>query len=345
MEKNAIKILEMLQDDPEKAMKIFGSLYGALRFIHHSSPEILMSIDTNDNIWYDSDLQDMIINFQLQNFKDKKEVIKNFIHNHSFNELEVQGDKIFWNLKDEDDLSELFIDTRNSNLRSVVERLLKDDYYEWYYNDFYSLEAMIEDLNPKNLAKIKRIVIEKLNGRLTAEDVSDSNSLLLDEMLEIQGNPETLEINDENVSDILDDKDTRKYIFDNYLDEEESLLRNAYQQAQNDAYHGELFKSFTSSVEDFLGNLEFYDYTLTTKDGNKLYRKGAKIDVTPSIERIFSDYFSNASDHYHQIDYYGNFLNMLKEYMDEENETLDFRIPDYPDSYEVEKIYNEIVEI
>ena len=31
--------------------------------------------------------------------------------------------------------------------------------------------------------------------------------------------------------------------------------------------------------------------------------------------------------------------------MDEDDETLDFRIPDYPDSYEVEKIYNEILEI
>lgn len=345
MEKNAIKILEMLQDDPEKAMKIFGSLYGALRFIHHSSPEILMSIDTNDNIWYDSDLQDMIINFQLQNFKDKKEVIKNFIQNHSFTELEVEGDKIIWYLKDIDDLSELFPVTRHYNTRSIVQKLLNDDYYEWFYGDEDSLKNIVEELNPENLTKLKRIVIEKLNGQLTAEDVSEINSLLLDEMLEIQGNPETLEINDENVSDILDDEDIINYIFDNYLEEEESILRNAYSQAQNDAYHNELFESFSSSVEDFLGNWEVYDYTLTTKDGNKLYRKGAKIDVTPSIERIFSDYFSNASDHYHQIDYYGNFLNMLKEYMDEENETLDFRIPDYPDSYEVGKLYNEIVEI
>ena len=345
MEKNAIKILEMLQDNPDKVMKIFGSFEGTLRFIYHYSPEILMSIDTNDDFWYDTDLQDRIINFQLKNFKDKKEVIKNFIKNHTFNELEVEDNKIVWNLKDIDDLSELFTDTRNSNTRSVVEKLLKDDYYEWFYDDYYSLEDMIEELNPENLTKLKRIIIEKLNGQLTSENVSDSNSLLLDEMFEILGNPETLEINDENVSDILDDKDTRKYIFENYLDEEESLLRNAYQQAQNDAYHDELFRSFSSSVEDFLGNLEFYDSTLTTKDGNKLYRKGAKIDVTPSIERIFSNYFSNASDHYHQIDYYGNFLNMLKEYMDEEGETLDFRMPDYPDSYEVEKIYNEIVEI
>jgi hypothetical protein len=97
-----------------------------------------------------------------------------------------------------------------------------------------------------------------------------------------------------------------------------------------------------SGIEEMFGKTEVYDYTIT-QSGKKLYRKGIKIDVTPNIVNLFMDYFGNQT-HYHEIDYFGSFENMMKEYFEEESK-IDFRIPDYPDHSEVVKFYNEYVEL
>lgn len=333
------KVYNLFIDDPDRIEKLFGSIENGLEYLGHHSPETLFNIDTNDNIWFENELQDKIIKLQLQNSKDKKKVVKNFIKNHSFNELEVEGDKIFWNLKDIDDLADLY----EGNYRTIVERLLSDDYFDWYEPDYYELSEMLGELNKENTLKLENYVIENLNGKISSEDIEDKNILLLDEMMEIQGNPNTLEIDSENVSDILDDSQARNFIFKNYLEDLEDSLRSSYTQANNDAYESELYKSFKSPIEYILGPMEFYDYILTTRAGNKIYRKGVKIDVTNTIENIFSEYFS--TEHYQQIDYFGSFLNMFKEYEDENNVSLDFTIPDYPDYREVNTIFNDIVEI
>ena len=100
-----------------------------------------------------------------------------------------------------------------------------------------------------------------------------------------------------------------------------------------------------SGMEDLLGKMERNDYTITTKDGKKLYRTNYLIDVTPNIVNIFLNYFSDHKNNYYNIDYYGNFTNMMQEYLNNNEERIDFRIPDYPDSRRVEQIYNDIVEI
>jgi hypothetical protein len=98
-----------------------------------------------------------------------------------------------------------------------------------------------------------------------------------------------------------------------------------------------------SGIEEKFGQGKVYDYTITQRDGNKLYRKGLQIDVTPNIVNLFMDYLGNQT-HYHQIDYFGSFENMMQEYFEDEPK-IDFRIPDYPDHGEVVKLYNEYVEL
>jgi hypothetical protein len=45
------------------------------------------------------------------------------------------------------------------------------------------------------------------------------------------------------------------------------------------------------------------------------------------------------------IEYFGSFGEMLKQLFDDGMGRIDFRIPDYPDSDEIESAYNEYVEI
>jgi hypothetical protein len=149
----------------------------------------------------------------------------------------------------------------------------------------------------------------------------------------------------ENISEMLEDSETLKFLFENYLTDWEGELSNAYNQAYNDAFGDEMSDEVYSGMEELLGKMERNDYTITGNDGKKFYRTNYLIDVTPNIVDIFLNYFSDYKNHYHQIDYYGNFTNMMDEYLDDNGGRIDFRIPDYPDSRKVEQIFNDIVEI
>ena len=346
MEEKARKILQKLIDSPDSAGKLFGSIEGALSYISKISPEVYSEIDTKDETWYDNDLQDTIIYHQLKNSDDKIDYIKEFIDRHDFNDLSVEGDRIIYNA-DLDDVLNLYDDRgRDSTARRVAQLVLGDDgYHEWFSGDFYDLSGLIGELNKENLQRLKLKFIEELNGIISRENIQEQNIELLDEMLEIQGNPDYLEVDMENVTEMLEDSETLKFLFENYLTDLEGSLSSAYNQSYNDAFGDEILDDVYSGMEGLLGKIERNDYTITTKDGKKLYRTNYLIDVTPNILNIFLKYFSDYKNNYHQIDYYGNFTNMIEEYLNTNEDRIDFRVPDYPDSRKVTQIYNDIVEI
>ncbi len=346
MEEKARKILEKLIDSPESIGKLFGSIEGALTYINKISPEVYNEIDTKDETWYDNDLQDLIIYHQLNNSENKIDYIKKFIDRHDFNDLTIEGDRIIYNA-DLDDVLNLYDDRgRDSTAKGVAKLVLGDDgYTEWFSGSDYDLSDSIDVLNPKNLKELKLKSIEVLNGIISRENIEETGIELLDEMLEIQGNPEYLEVNMENISEMLEDSETVKFLFDNYLSDLEGDLSNAYDQAYNDAFGDEILNDVYSGMEGLLGKMERNDYTITAKDGKKSYRTNYLIDVTPNIVDIFLNYFSDYKNNYRQIDYYGNFTNMMDEYLDDNGGRIDFRISDFPDSRKVEQIFNDIVEI
>jgi hypothetical protein len=345
MEEKARKILEKLIDSPESIGKLFGSIEGALSYINKISPEVYNEINTKDDTWYDNDLQDLIIYHQLRNSEDEIDYIKKFIDRHDFNDLSVEGDRIIYNA-DLDDVLNLYDDRgRDTTARYVAKEVLGDGFTEWFSGNFYDLSGLISELDKENLQKLKLRSVEELDGVISREDIEEQDIELLHEMLEIQGNPDYLEVNMENISEMLEDKETSKFLFENYLVELESFLSSGYNQAYNDAFGDEILDDVYSGMDDLLGKMERNDYTITAKDGKKFYRTNYLIDVTPNIVGIFLNYFSDHKNNYYNIDYYGNFTNMMNEYLDNNGERIDFRIPDYPDSRKVTQIYNDIVEI
>ena len=347
MEEKARKILQSIEDNPDRVSRVYGNINNVLNHIFLLSPQVYNEIDTKDEPWYDNDLQDVIIYNQLSNSKDKIDYIKKFINRHDFNDLSIEGDRIIYNA-DLDDVLNLYDDRgRDSTAEGVAKLVLGNDdgYTEWFSGSDYDLSDSIDVLNPKNLQELKLKSIEVLNGTISRENIEETGIELLDEMLEIQGNPEYLEVNMENISEMLEDSETLKFLFDNYLSDLEFELSNAYNQAYNDAFGDEILNDVYSGMEGLLGKMERNDYTITAKDGKKSYRTNYLIDVTPNIVDIFLKYFSDYKNHYHQIDYYGNFTNMMDEYLDDNGGRIDFRISDFPDSRKVEQIFNDIVEI
>ena len=346
MEEKARKILQSIEDNPDRVSRVYGNINNALNHIFSLSPQVYNEIDTKDEPWYDNDLQDVIIYNQLSNSKDKIDYIKKFINSHDFNDLSIEGDRIIYNA-DLDDVLNLYDDRgRDTTARDVAKEVLDEDgYTEWFSGNFYDLSGLIDELNKENLQELKLKSIEVLNGIISRKNIEEEGIELLDEMLEIQGNPEYLEVNMENISEMLEDSETLKFLFENYLTDLEGELSNAYNQAYNDAFGDEILNDVYSGMEGLLGKMERNDYTITAKDGKKFYRTNYLIDVTPNIVDIFLKYFSDYKNHYNQIDYYGNFTNMMGEYLENNGDRIDFRIPDYPDSRRVEQIYNDIVEI
>jgi len=339
MEEKALKILKLLQDDPDKIGRMVGGLDSVLDYL--AKHGVINQIDSSDEFWFDNDLQDKLIYKQLSNSEDKLQYIKNFIIRHTFNDLKIEGDKIIWDI-DPDDLEKFFDDRgRDGTAAGVAKIVFDNDFFEWFGGRTYlGVNDLVSDLDKTNRKLLGDKIIDELNGEISKEDIENSDIDLLQELLEIQGSPEFLTIDTDNISEILDNYESLKYI--NEISDIFDDLSGSWDNAYNSAYENEVSNLVWSGIEEMFGKTEVYDYTIT-QSGKKLYRKGIKIDVTPNIVNLFMDYFGNQT-HYHEIDYFGSFENMMNEYFEEESK-IDFRIPDYPDHSEVVKLYNEYVEL
>jgi hypothetical protein len=339
MEEKALKILKLLQDDPDKIGRMVGGLDSVLDYL--AKHGVINQIDSSDEFWFDNDLQDKLIYKQLNNSEDKLQYIKNFIVRHTFNDLKIEGDKIIWDINP-DDLEKFFDDRgRDGTAAGVAKIVFEDDYFEWFGGDAYlGVDSLVNELDKTNRKLLGEKIIDELNGKISEDDIENSNIDLLQELLEIQGSPEFLTIDTDNINEILDNYESLKYI--NKISDIFDDLSGSWNNAYNLAYESEMSNLVWSGIEEMFGKTEVYDYTIT-QSGKKLYRKGIKIDVTPNIVNLFMDYFGNQT-HYHEIDYFGSFENMMNEYFEEESK-IDFRIPDYPYHIERVKLYNEYVEL
>jgi hypothetical protein len=339
MEEKALKVLKLIQNDPEKIERMVGGLDSVLDYL--AKHGVIDQIDSTDEFWFDNELQDELIYKQLVNSEDKLQYIKNFIVKHTFNDLKIEGDKIIWDI-DPDDLVKFFDDRGDSTAAGVAKIVFDDDYFEWSGGDTYlGVDDLVSELDKTNRKLLGEKIIDEFNGKISKEDIENSDIDLLQELLEIQGSPEFLTIDTDNINEILDDEESLKYI--NKISDIFSDLSNSWDDAYNTAYESEVSNLVWSGIKEMFGQGKVYDYTITQKDGNKLYRKGIQIDVTPNIINLFMNYFGNQT-HYHQIDYFGSFENMMQEYFEDEPK-IDFRIPDGPDHSEVVKLYNEYVEL
>jgi hypothetical protein len=338
MEEKALKILKLLQDDPDKIERMVGGLDSVLDYL--AKHGVINQIDSTDEFWFDNDLQDKLIYKQLSNSEDKLQYIKNFIIRHTFNDLKIEGDKIIWDI-DPDDLEKFFDDRgRDGTAAGIAKIVFDDDYFEWFGGVFTGVDTLVDDLDKNNRKLLGEKIIKELDGEISKEDIEDLDIDLLQELLEIQGSPEFLTIDTDNINEILDDEKSLKYI--NKISDIFSELSNSWNNAYTSTYENEVSNLVWNGIEEMFGEAEVYDYNIT-QSGKILYRKGIKIDVTPNIVNLFMDYFGNQT-HYHEIDYFGSFENMMNEYFEEESK-IDFRVPDYPDHSEMVKLYNEYVEL
>ena len=341
MEDKISALIDKFYDNPSGVAKNFGGPEQFIKFVLAKGNPEEHYLDPKNQFFYDEGLQDLLIWEQYQSAPNKLEYLKRFISDFLESDLVVENDRIIW-LTDTDDLLMAFDDRgRNATAKSAAELVFNEDYNEHFsdvYTEFY--DDCIRTLNDKNENLLANKIVSELPP-LTSEDIEQTS--FLKELWEIEGQSGFLSITSDNISELLGDNKTTDYIITNFFPDLKSDMMNAYHNAFNTAYEDELSKEVYSNLEGFFGDSGKMVNLGTNRAGNDIWTYA--IDVTNTFDYLFREFFMNWSNHYNPIEYYGSFKEMLNQLFDDGLDKIDFTIPDYPDSDEVESNYNEYVEI
>ena len=341
MEDKISALIDKFYDNPSGVAKNFGGPEQFIKFVLAKGNPEEHYLDPRNQFFYDEGLQDLLIWEQYQAAPNKLEYLKRFISDFLESDLVVENDRIIW-LTDTDDLLMAFDDRgRDGTAKYAAEMVFNEDYNEHFndvIDDFYN--DCVRTLNDKNEILLANKIVSELPP-LTSEDIEQTS--FLEELWEIEGQSGFLTITSDNISELLGDDKTTDYIITNFFPDLKSDMMNAYHNAFNTAYEDELSKKVYSNLEGFFGDSGKMVNVGTNRAGNDIWTYA--IDVTNTFDYLFKEYFSDWENHYNPIEYFGSFKEMLNQLFDDGLDKIDFTIPDYPDSDEIESAYNEYVEI
>jgi hypothetical protein len=341
MEDKISALIDKFYDNPTGVAKNFGGPEQFIKFVLTKGNPEEHYLDPKNQFFYDEGLQDLLIWEQYQTTPNKLEYFKRFISDFLESDLVVENDRIIW-LIDKDDLLMAFDDRgRDGTAKYAAEMVFNEDYNEHFndvIDDFYN--DCVRTLNDKNESLLANKIVSELPP-LTSDDIEQTS--FLEELWEIEGQSGFLTITSDNISELLGDDETTDYIITNFFPDLKSDMMNDYHNAFNTAYEDELSKKVYSNLEGFFGDSGKMVNVGTNRAGNDIWTYA--IDVTNTFDYLFKEYFSDWNNHYNPIEYFGSFKEMLNQLFDDGLNKIDFTIPDYPDSDEIESAYNEYVEI
>ena len=342
MDDKVVSLIEKFYDNPDNVSKNFGGPENFIKFVLSKGGQYSEYLDPKNEFFYENDLQDLLIWEKYQSVEDKQQFLREFIVEFLDSDMDVEsGGKISWVI-DKDDVLLAFDDRgRDGTARSAAEMVFNEDFNEHFsdvIDDFY--DECIRTLNDKNESLLANKIVSELPP-LTSDDIEQTS--FLEELWEIEGQSGFLTITPDNITELLEDKETTNYIIANFFPDLKGDMMNAYWNAYNSAYENELSKEVYEGIEGLFGDSGKMIEVGKDYKGNSRWKY--EIDVTKTFEYFFKEYFSDWKNHYNPIEYFGSFGEMLKQLFDDGMERIDFRIPDYPDYSEVESAYNEYVEI
>jgi hypothetical protein len=237
-------------------------------------------------------------------------------------DVKKEGDK-YYMIMSRDDLSEFFDDRgRNGTARDVAKRVLTDEPTDWYYNDSVDVSTVVEELDEGNFDNLlHKFFVEHEGEEYDGEIITQ----------EFMKNTTKNEL-----SDMI-------YKLD---DELSSNLTSLYSTAENYAYEEEIYNLVNRELKDFFGTEKWGDYItsqIRKVDGTVVNRETFRVDVTNLLKRIVLEYIDmHITEPDNQFEYQGNLENVIKDWFNETEDYLDFRIPEYPDYRLLEKQINDL---
>jgi len=292
---------------------------------------LLDQIDVDSVEYNDGALVNGIQLFMLENDPSYyNTIVKEFL-----SDVEIRNDGYYLRLRDLSELSEFFKDnsySREYNDRDVVKNVLGEDWWDPYYDTVHDVyNDIVGALNEKNMELLSERVLELVGNKELSlddyrsqlfEDISDGNNRFI--------------ITESNVKSVVEDEDSMNQLFDGDLDELKNQLKwlgdGSYNIAYNDEVYQEVFDELSTY---FVGK---HDWSETKKGEKIVHTPYIKIkDINRDIYN-FLYCFKGYGDNLYQ---YGGYTSMVTLYMDNEDEWLTIRIPDYPDDRKVTEYIND----
>jgi hypothetical protein len=283
----------------------------------------------------DGDMSDYINYYHnyMLNVKYDKTILDEIVEKDLWDVIK-KGNDYYLILSDLTDLSDLFKSyDRETSPYDVASRVLTEDYWEFFYDttqDIYN--DVIEELNEENLNYLKQLIIRRLPEIEVDDDFPDLLVELSDEGI--------VRVNQQNIDEIISDRETTDFILDTYLDDVMSDLTSIHNNAYNNAYESEYYDKVNDELSTY--------FDMRNKEWVK---KGDKYDILIKINdgvlyNILSDFVSEFKDdsYNNTIEYHSYLLRIIIELMEysDSYDKLYFNIYDYPDHSLVVKNINEI---
>ena len=318
------KFLELFIDGDFDPEKYFGNLSNWFDVLNSRGlinyKDLLGSKDSDD--W-----QNEFILWLYENDKEKYYQVVTA----GLSDIVREGNEIFWQ-GDREDLASLFCDGRDIGQETVKRILVGEDFYESFWDttdDVY--RDVIQELNEENIGKLKKYVLEKLEGTKLSPETEEMELIATE-----QGHDEYWEIDENNVSRIIDDEESMKSLLSDELSDLKSELYSVHSNSYNSAYENDLYQSINKELNDYFvtpGEWVYVPHPYKKETTVEKY----KLPIY-DFEGIVNDYleenkkYGNSGTLYNQ----GSFIYLIKESKD----CLSVRFPDYPDVREVDKNIN-----
>ena len=275
--------------------------------------------------------QNELLLFYYENNKEKFwEYITKYL-----GDVELVNGEAYLVVNSQGELSELFCSgNRNDLSRDTVESLLSGEYdsfsYGWDSHDLTDdvYRDVIEELTKENILELKDYVLKTLEGQQV-----DVRSELLNSIAKEQGN-EYVIVDQSNIDQIVDSKETMTELMDNELSDLRGELYSIYGSAYNNAYEEELYEDVWNELSTYFGKGEWVSRPHVYKKDTEVQKYRAPIN---NFESNILD-FLNQNKGYSSgtIEYWGSYLGILKDGWD----CLSVYPSDYPDSRKVDKNIN-----
>jgi hypothetical protein len=278
------------------------------------------------------DYQNDLLLFYYQNNKEKFwEYVLKFL-----GDVEMVDGKPYIVLNTMGDFAEIFCDGRRNDLsKDTVEVLLNGEYdshsYGWDSHDLTDdvYRDVIEELTKENLLHLKEYIIKTLEGQQV-----NPHTELLEDYAQQQGHPEYVIVDQSNIDQIVDNKETMTELMDNELSDLRGELYSIYGSAYNNAYEDELYEDVWNELSTYFEKGDWVSRPHIYKKDTEVQKYRAPIH---NFESNILD-FLNQNKGYSNgtLEYWGSFLGILKDGW----ECLSVYPSDYPDSRKVDKNIN-----
>ena len=328
---------DVSEEDIENAMGSFDKFFELIIKYNLSH-----YIDPFNNDW--SDYQNKIIYQFIQ--KDPNYIYK--IMEMEFSDITEIDGKYYVDLQDSGELAQFFSSGRNDISEDRIAEILNGDYDGNFYDDVTNDEFkdVYEELEPKYQEEIRGYIKEELL-KIGTLSIGNKTPELIEDLAKEQGDESNLKLNEEIITQLLQDNDCVEYFIMNSGLDIQSELYSLYSNCYGSVYVNELYDSIIEQlVGEVIDNKKAEDYKYKKHDYSKntfTERYGVRYEVTKTAHYNIKLWFeANVNNPYENLNYYGGYINLLKSLFD--NGDLNWlssgRTPDYPDFSEVEKCLN-----